>query len=189
MNPSAEEILESARRILSEPGFQNKPQEDYTCLRLFLEWLFQQPVVQWLFLFCILGILALVLYKIFVRSWGRKKKTMQPPPDTKRIIAISAPSPLLRMQEAHSVLQKGDTLTAIRILHGSTIDYLDSKKLLSKQRWKTNPRYTQECQIDAHWQSLFCRLSQDFDRAVYGQTILSEECLQQHLKNMEEASR
>lgn len=189
MNPSSEDIRETARRILSEPGFQNIPKEDYTWLRLFFEWFVQQPVVQWLFLFCLLGILALILYKVFIRTWSKKKKTMQSPPDTERSIAITSPSPLLRLQEALCVLQKGDRLMAIRILHASTIDYLVSKKLLSKQRWKTNPRYTQECQKDACWQALFCHLSQDFDRAVYGQAILSEECLQHHLKNMEEASQ
>ncbi len=188
MNLSPQEIIETTREVLSQDEFQLNPSEENQFLLRFIEWLVDSGVLTALFYFVLAFLGLYICWRVFLairRRFLRCHTKKNSIPIVEMKIEASNRVHQITLKEVRELLAKGDSQTTIKILHNFVVDQLDSRKLLSKRKWKTNTHYVAECQKEPRWVPLFQNLSSDFDRAVYGRSVIPTDCLAIHLAEVE----
>lgn len=196
MNPSAEEIIETTRQVLSQEEFQQNPPWEARLLIDFINWLlnndFAMALLKILFYSAIALFVTFLVWLLFREILQVKVPRLFRKKSTSQTVLSAATSPessneklQYTLRDISSCLGWGDNRRAIQFVHGFVIEQLAHQKVLSKRKWKTNSHYVDECSKVPGWNSIFQSLSIDFDRAVYGRAELSDECLKKHLKSIE----
>ena len=188
MNLSPQQIIETTRKVLSQDEFQFNPSEKNQFLLRFFEWLVDSGALGTLFYFAIAILGLYICWRVFqaIKSrFSRRDIAKNSIPIAEIKIETSNRVHQITLKDVRALLAKGDNRTAIKILHSFVVDQLDSRKLLSKRKWKTNAHYVAECQKEPRWVPLFQNLSSDFDQAVYGLGEIPTDCLAIHLAEVE----
>lgn len=185
MNLSPHEIIEATRKVLSQDEFQFNPSEKNRFWLRFIEWLMEPRALGAIF-YSAVAILGLYIsWKAFqaIRQWVLSRNDNSKNSILAAEIKIEDFNKIrfAALKDVRTLIETSNNTVAIKILHSFLVEQLDSRKLLSKRKWKTNSHYIDECQREAQWASLFQNLSNDFDRAVYGSAEIPVDCIVNHL--------
>lgn len=183
VNLEDERVRETVRAILDRPEFHdvtNLPWVAETWERLkawaeqFAHWANENPTQGWI----VLGLLLLVLFGLLahlcyvalgdVLPWGRRAGDRAKPVSTWAVLEGTAATWPQALHLARGALADGDLRRAVWIGHRVLLGLLAESGAIRFAAGKTNTDYLRECAAEHPWRETLTRLTDAYDRVVYG---------------------
>jgi hypothetical protein len=179
-------VRETVRQVLSRPEFSRTGEIPWftALIRWFEEasgkftaWAGNHPVLGWVVLVLLVVVLvALVLHLIYLAMggalpWRTSGGEASPPPGT--ILEGEADSWQQGLAKAQEALAQGNLRLAVWITHRVLLGLLDENGSIRFARGKTNTEYLNECPRAHPRYETLSRLTQVYDRVVYGHRAVS----------------
>ena len=193
--PTAEQIREATRQILSRPEFAEPSPWYQTLIDLvnaikgWLDrlgnWSEAHPTLaRAVFIVALVILLACLAHLLYlaladVLSFKREPKAAVMRQSRWEILQGAAADWREALELARMMISEGNPRRAVWIAHRVLLALLDQKGAVKFAGWKTNSHYLSECAREHPWRGTFAELTDLYEQAVYASRQISVDAVSQ----------